>query len=70
MRTGPMTVARAWADILLRSAADTTNDKWSSRNTRVARFARGKQSNILNISLAFPSGSSGRQTAVRKAMII
>lgn len=33
---GPMTVARAWADILLRSDADTTSERWSRRNTRVA----------------------------------
>ena len=63
MRTGPMTVASAWAFILFRSEADTTRDRWSSRNTKVARFARGKQSNMLSMSFALPSGSSGRQTA-------
>lgn len=29
-------MAKACADILLRSDADTTSDKWSSRNTSVA----------------------------------
>lgn len=28
------------------------------------RFALGKQSNILNINFAFPSGSSGKHTPV------
>lgn len=88
IRGGPITVANACADILFRSEADTTNDKWSSKNTRVAynyriqkkyiimigiflitnnlmwhtRLALGKQSKILNINLAFPSGSSGKHT--------
>lgn len=81
-------MANAWADILLRSDAETTSDKWSSRKTSVAYkktiicidllitqiiiltlFARGRQSKILSINLAFPSGSSGRQTAGKKLEI-
>lgn len=34
--------------------------RWSTQHTR---FALGKQSNILSINFAFPSGSSGKQTA-------
>lgn len=94
MSGGPITVANAWADILFRSDADTTSDKWSKRNTKVAcstlqqntrirknmflfsfkyifafieklrtLLALGRQSRMLSISLAFPSGSSGRHTA-------
>lgn len=36
MSGGPRAVAKACADILFRSDADTTSDKWSSKKTSVA----------------------------------